>query len=101
MIDLKPIAQRGEFAGITATGRAVRVPLCVVYDLDNDRIKRGSLVSVVSRRRFPQRLVGDRAGVPVPACLPPADRFEKRLVDVGPPPVGHVGHLRERLGEAG
>ncbi len=30
----------GEFAGIPATGRAVRVPLCVVYDLEADRIKR-------------------------------------------------------------
>lgn len=31
----------GEFAGIPATGKAVRVPLCVVYDLENDQIKRG------------------------------------------------------------
>jgi steroid delta-isomerase-like uncharacterized protein len=31
----------GEFAGIPATGKSVRVPLCVVYDLENDRIKRG------------------------------------------------------------
>jgi predicted ester cyclase len=31
----------GEFAGIPATGRSVRVPICVVYDLDGDRIKRG------------------------------------------------------------
>ena len=31
----------GEFAGIPATGKAVRVPLCVVYDLENDLIKRG------------------------------------------------------------
>lgn len=31
----------GEFAGIPATGREVRVPLCVVYDLENDQIKRG------------------------------------------------------------
>jgi steroid delta-isomerase-like uncharacterized protein len=31
----------GEFAGVAATGKDVRVPLCVVYDLDNDRIKRG------------------------------------------------------------
>jgi steroid delta-isomerase-like uncharacterized protein len=30
----------GEFAGIAATGRQVRVPLCVVYDLEADRIKR-------------------------------------------------------------
>jgi steroid delta-isomerase-like uncharacterized protein len=31
----------GEFAGIPATGKDVRVPLCVVYDLKNDQIKRG------------------------------------------------------------
>jgi steroid delta-isomerase-like uncharacterized protein len=31
----------GEFAGIPATGKNVRVPLCVVYDLENDQIKRG------------------------------------------------------------
>ena len=31
----------GEFAGIPATNKDVRVPICVVYDLENDRIKRG------------------------------------------------------------
>jgi steroid delta-isomerase-like uncharacterized protein len=31
----------GEFAGIPATGRQVRVPFCVVYDLVGDRITRG------------------------------------------------------------
>lgn len=31
----------GEFAGIPATGKDVRVPICVVYDLENDKIKRG------------------------------------------------------------
>ena len=31
----------GEFAGIPATNREVRVPLCVVYDVENDRIRRG------------------------------------------------------------
>lgn len=30
----------GEFAGIPATGRDVNVPLCVVYDLEDDQIKR-------------------------------------------------------------
>jgi len=30
----------GEFAGIPATNKNVRVPLCVVYDLENDQIKR-------------------------------------------------------------
>jgi steroid delta-isomerase-like uncharacterized protein len=31
----------GEFAGIPATNKNVRVPLCVVYDLENDLITRG------------------------------------------------------------
>jgi steroid delta-isomerase-like uncharacterized protein len=31
----------GEFAGIPATGKDVRVPLCVVYDLENDQIVHG------------------------------------------------------------
>jgi len=31
----------GEFAGISATNNQVRVPLCVVYDLEKDQIKRG------------------------------------------------------------
>lgn len=31
----------GEFAGIPATGKDVRVPLCVVYDLENDLITAG------------------------------------------------------------
>lgn len=30
----------GEFAGVPPTGRSVRVPLCVVYDLANERIRR-------------------------------------------------------------
>lgn len=30
----------GEFAGIPATGRQVRVPLCVVYDLEEGVVKR-------------------------------------------------------------
>jgi steroid delta-isomerase-like uncharacterized protein len=30
----------GEFAGIPASGRSVRVPLCVVYDLEAGKIKR-------------------------------------------------------------
>lgn len=33
----------GEFAGIPATGKQVRVPLCVVYDLENEQIKRGRI----------------------------------------------------------
>lgn len=31
----------GEFAGIPATNKDVRVPICVVYDLENDQITRG------------------------------------------------------------
>ena len=31
----------GTFAGLEATGRQVRVPLCVVYDLEDGRIIRG------------------------------------------------------------
>jgi predicted ester cyclase len=30
----------GEFSGIPATGKDVRVPMCIVYDLANDQIKR-------------------------------------------------------------
>jgi steroid delta-isomerase-like uncharacterized protein len=30
----------GEFAGIPATGKDVRIPYCVIYDLENDKIKR-------------------------------------------------------------
>lgn len=33
----------GEFAGIPATGRDIRVPICVVYDLEHDHIKRARI----------------------------------------------------------
>ena len=33
----------GEFAGIPATNKEVRVPLCIIYDLENDLIKRGRI----------------------------------------------------------
>jgi len=33
----------GEFAGIPATNKQVRVPLCVVYDLEEDKITRGRI----------------------------------------------------------
>ncbi|MCZ7553132.1 MAG: ester cyclase [Anaerolineales bacterium] len=33
----------GEFAGVPATGKNVRVPLAVVYDLENGKIKRGRI----------------------------------------------------------
>jgi steroid delta-isomerase-like uncharacterized protein len=29
----------GEFAGVPATNKSVRVPLCVVYDIESDKIK--------------------------------------------------------------
>ncbi len=31
----------GEFAGVAATGKEVRVPICVVYDLADGKIQRG------------------------------------------------------------
>jgi predicted ester cyclase len=33
----------GEFAGIPATGKEFRVPLCVVYDVEDDQIKRARI----------------------------------------------------------
>ena len=33
----------GEFAGVPATNKEVRVPLCVVYDLEVDKIKRARI----------------------------------------------------------
>ena len=33
----------GEFAGIPATGRDVRVPVTIVYDLENDESKQGRI----------------------------------------------------------
>jgi steroid delta-isomerase-like uncharacterized protein len=33
----------GEFAGIPATGKDVRVPICVSYDVESDRIKRARI----------------------------------------------------------
>ena len=33
----------GEFAGIPATGKDVRVPLCVVYDIQEEQITRGRI----------------------------------------------------------
>jgi steroid delta-isomerase-like uncharacterized protein len=33
----------GEFAGIPATGKEVRVPLCVVYELADEQIKRARI----------------------------------------------------------
>jgi predicted ester cyclase len=33
----------GEFAGVPATHKDVRIPLCVVYDLDNGMITHGRI----------------------------------------------------------
>lgn len=33
----------GEFAGIPATNKSVKVPLCVVYDIENDKINRARI----------------------------------------------------------
>jgi steroid delta-isomerase-like uncharacterized protein len=33
----------GEFAGVPATNKDVRIPLCVVYDLEGDKIKRARI----------------------------------------------------------
>ena len=33
----------GEFAGVAATNRDVRVPLCVVYDVSGEKIKAGRI----------------------------------------------------------
>lgn len=33
----------GEFAGIPASGKSVRVPMCVTYDLEGDQVKRGRI----------------------------------------------------------
>lgn len=46
----------GTFAGIPATRRKVRVPLCVVYDLENGKITRGRVymqVPVLLRQLAP------------------------------------------------
>jgi steroid delta-isomerase-like uncharacterized protein len=33
----------GEFAGTPPTNKSVKVPLCVVYDIENDKIKRARI----------------------------------------------------------
>lgn len=35
----------GEYGGIPPTGKDFRVPLCVIYDLENDKIKRDASIS--------------------------------------------------------
>ena len=42
----------GEFAGIPATGKDVRVPLCVVYDLESDQITKRVACTLRCRRCF-------------------------------------------------
>ena len=38
----------GEFAGIPATGREVRVPICVAYDVEGDKITRARIYLLAS-----------------------------------------------------
>ncbi|HEU5103604.1 MAG TPA: ester cyclase [Roseiflexaceae bacterium] len=38
----------GEFAGIPATGKYVRVPIAVVYDLEDDQIKRARVYLMIN-----------------------------------------------------
>jgi steroid delta-isomerase-like uncharacterized protein len=38
----------GEFAGVAATGKDVKVPLCVVYDLKGDKIHRARIYLLAS-----------------------------------------------------
>jgi steroid delta-isomerase-like uncharacterized protein len=33
----------GEFAGIPATGKEIRVPICVVYDVEDEQIRRARI----------------------------------------------------------
>jgi predicted ester cyclase len=33
----------GEFAGIPATGKDFRVPICIVYDVQNEKINRARI----------------------------------------------------------
>jgi len=33
----------GEFAGVPPTNKSVKVPLCVVYDIENEKIKRARI----------------------------------------------------------
>jgi predicted ester cyclase len=33
----------GEYAGIPVTGKGFRVPLCVVYDVEEDQIRRARI----------------------------------------------------------
>lgn len=38
----------GDFAGIAATGREVRVPICVAYEVEGDKITRARIYLLVS-----------------------------------------------------
>lgn len=55
----------GEFAGIPATGRDVRVPLCVVYDVTDAGIRRG-------RVYFEMSVLREQLGAPRAASRPTA-----------------------------
>jgi len=50
----------GEFAGVPATGKEIRVPICIVYDLENDQIKR-------ARIYFEMPVLMQQLGVPMGA----------------------------------
>jgi predicted ester cyclase len=51
----------GDFAGVPATGRSVRVPYSVVYDLEDDKIKSLRIYMPM------QSLVAQLGAAPVPA----------------------------------
>lgn len=56
----------GEFAGMPATGRDVRVPLCVVYDLEDGRITQGRVyleVPVLLRQLKDEGALAEAGGV--------------------------------------
>jgi steroid delta-isomerase-like uncharacterized protein len=55
----------GEFAGIPATNRSVRVPLCVVYDLVGGQITRGRIYFEIPA--LVAQLTGGDASVEEPA----------------------------------
>ena len=57
----------GEFAGIPATGRPVRVPLCVVYDLADERITRARVYLAIP---VLLRQLGAPGAAPAPAAAP-------------------------------
>ena len=63
----------GEFAGVPATHRDVRVPICVVYDLENDQIHRARVY--VDMGLLMQQIGGVAASAP---ATEPQDREPAR-----------------------